>query len=292
MFRTSNPAMKNGAFQSAETWSGGIGSTADSRTPGFKEIRANMPRSTVMTLQGTVNKSALLIAICMVLAMVAWSVSLDDANHFTSTGWFITIGGAIGGLLIALVTIFKPKFSPVTAPIYAVAEGLFVGGISAFYADMIHPSDVETVEGVRGMLNTGLIFNAALLTFGIFGGLLAAYSFKLIRPNRLFYNMTIVGTMGVFAYGMIAMVAGFAGIDGLWSVYDPNNGGLVSIGFSLIVVGLASMNLVLDFDLANNGIKNGAPKFYEWYASFALLMTLVWLYVEVLRLLSKLQSRD
>ena len=291
MFRTANPAMKNDAFAPAETWAGGISSTAAAHAPGIREVRAKMPRSNTMSLQGTINKSALLIAICIVLAMVSWNLSLDEANELTSKGMLFTFGGAIGGLILAFATIFKPNWSPVTAPMYAALEGLFVGGISAIYAANIHPSGAEA-EGVRGALNTGLIFNAGLLTFGIFGGLLAAYSFKLIRPNRLFYNITIVGTIGVCFYALIAMVAGFAGVDSLWSVYDPNNGGLISIGFSLLVVGLASMNLVLDFDLANNGIKNNAPKYFEWYAGFALLVTLVWLYVEVLRLLSKLQSRD
>lgn len=289
MFRTSNPAMNNSAFAPAERWSGGINPHA-THEPGLREARASLQRSNTMSMQGTVSKSALLISICAVLAIVTWNVGLDGAQ-MTPAGWLMTLGGAIGGMLLCVTTCFKPQWSPVTAPIYAALEGMFVGGVSAIYAANIHPTGVEA-EGVRGMLNTGLIFNAGLLTFGIFGGLLGAYSFKLIRPNRLFYNITLVGTLGVCVYGLIAMIAGFAGVNGLWSVYDPTNGGLISVGFSLLVVGLASMNLVLDFDLASNGVKNGAPKYFEWYAGFALLVTLVWLYVEVLRLLSKLQSRD
>ena len=292
MFRTSNPAMNNPAFAPAETWAGDINATTTTE-PSVRDVRAARPKSTTMTLQGTVNKSAFLIAVCVVLAMVGWSISLDEANNMTGLGMLALGGGAIGGMILALATIFKPNWSPVTAPIYAAFEGLFVGGISAMYASFITPDPGQAADGVAGMLNTGLIFNAGLLTFGIFGGLLGAYSFKLIRPNRLFYNITIVGTLGVMMYAMIAMVGGFfLGFDSLLSVYDPNNGGLISIGFSLLLVGLASANLVLDFDLANNGIKNGAPKYFEWYMGFALLVTLVWLYIEVLRLLAKLQSRD
>ncbi|MCA9294464.1 MAG: Bax inhibitor-1/YccA family protein [Phycisphaerales bacterium] len=290
MFRTSNPAMNNSAFAPAQTWVGSINPAA-THEPGMREARAAVARSSTMSLQGTVNKSALLIAICAVLAIVAWRMSFDASGQLTSLGYASMFGGMIGGLILCLTTCIKPKWSPITAPIYAAFEGLFVGGISAMYAAYV-PTSGADAEGVRSMLNTGLIFNAGLLTFGIFGGLLAAYSFKLIRPNRLFYNITLVGTLGVCAYGLIAFIASRFGAPSLASVYDPNNGGLISIGFSLLVVGLASMNLVLDFDLANNGIRNRAPKYFEWYAGFALLVTLVWLYVNLLQLLAKLQSRD
>jgi uncharacterized YccA/Bax inhibitor family protein len=143
-----------------------------------------------------------------------------------------------------------------------------------------------------GALNTEMVFNAALLTFGILGGLLTGYSVGVIRPGPWFRNAVVAGTIGVCLYGLVAMVASFFGSFSLASVYDPTNGGMISIGFSLLVVGLASANLVLDFESIEMGAKHRAPRYMEWYGAFGLMVTLVWLYLEILRLLGKLRSND
>lgn len=298
MFRTANPAFNNDAYKPAQTWddlgpSQEVLGTDDSVAAARRVSRESRPST--MTINGTVTKSSLLIATCAIVAMVTWGLSNIGTNEageiVANTG--VVMGSLFGGLLLGLllffVTMFKPQISTYTAMPYAACEGAFVGGISAMYATRF------ATESDGGALapNTGLILNAGLLTFGIFGGLLAAYAMKLVRPNKTFYNITIVGTIGVCLYGLIAMVASFAfGSYDLISVYDPNNGGLLSVGFSLLLVGLASANLVLDFDQINVAVKNKAPRYMEWFSGMALLVTLVWLYVEVLRLLAKLQSRD
>jgi len=203
----------------------------------------------------------------------------------------VVMGGGILGFIIALVCTFKPTTAPITAPLYALCQGFFVGGISAVYAARFSTPVSASVGGsTSGMsLNSGLIFNAALLTFGILGALCFAYGSRLIRPGPWFRNTVIVGTLGACAYALIAMVASMFGAPSLASVYDPNNGGLISIGFSLLLVCLASANLVLDFEMIEHGVNARAPRYMEWYGAFGLMVTLVWLYLEVLRLLAKLR---
>lgn len=282
MFRTGNPALNNPAFGASQSW-GDLESQG--RYAGESGASKVIDR-TAMTINGTVTKTGLVVAICAASAMGAWTL-IGDNNALMMPFLF---GGMIGGLILALVTVFKPNFSPVTAPLYAIAEGGFVGAISMLYATRFATQPDEGTEGM--VLNTELIFNAALLTFGIAGGVLAAYATRLIRPNKTFYNVVIAGTMGVVLYGLVAMVMTFFGSFSLASVYDPNNGGLLAIGFSGLVVLLASANLVLDYDIVNNGVKNRAPKYMEWYGGFTILVTLVWLYISLLRLLAQLQSRD
>lgn len=305
MFRTGNPAFKNPAFRdSAQSWDDleAQGRFSDD-TRAKAAVKAG--NASYMTLQGAVNKTMFTLSLCAVSAIACWNVALTgsaESISFTPLGGILTFAGAIVGFILSLVIIFRPKTAPFMAPVYAVCEGLFVGGISAVYA-LFMTKDAPVAESAiqahhqivtagATSLNTQLIFNAVLLTFGIAGGVLAAYSAKLIRPNKMFYNVVIAGTMGVCLYALVAMGASFFGSFSLISVYDPHNGGAISVGFSLLLVALASANLVLDFDLINNAAKNRAPKYMEWYGAFAILVTLVWLYIEVLRLLAKLQSRD
>jgi uncharacterized YccA/Bax inhibitor family protein len=296
MFRTSNPAFNNDAYKPAQTWDD-LGpsqqfGTDDSLAAARRTAQAARPST--MSINGTVTKSALLIGVCGVVAMGVWGLSIgtNEAGEMVANGGLMMgslFGGMLLGMLMFFVTMFRPQMSTFTAVPFAMCEGAFVGGISALYATRF------ATESVGGLFvpNTGLILNAGLLTFGIFGGLLAAYGMKIVRPNKLFYNITIVGTLGVCLYALVAIVASLAfGSFSLISVYDPSNGGLISIGFSLLLVGLASANLVLDFDQVNVAVRNKAPRYMEWFSGMALLVTLVWLYIEVLRLLMKLQSRD
>lgn len=290
MFRTSNPAFRNDAYAPAQTWDdlkdqGRINGVPGADGPGATSASA-AAHPGVMTVQGAVNKTFFLLAICVGTSLVGWNAALH--SHW---GGLVTIGGGLGGLVLALVCIFKPKTSPVTAPLYAAAEGLFVGGISAVYA-MGFAGRATAHPEPTTMLNTNLVLNAGLLTFGILGGMLVAYTTKLFRPGPWFGRAVVTGMVGVCVYGLIAFGATLFGASRLWSVYDPTNGGVVSIGFSVLLVALAASNLVLDFEVIENGARNGAPRYMEWYSAFGLMLTLVWLYLEVLRLLSKLRSRD
>ncbi len=289
MFRTSNPALRQDVFRPAETWGDLESGRRDATSAGEPTDIEGAPPGTakrVMTLQGTVNKSFFMLALVVTTALIGWNFVLKDPG----IGMFVGVGGAIAGLVLAIVACIWPRSAPVTAPLYALAEGLFVGAVSAIYATRFGGS--VSIKNADVTLNTGLIFNAVLMTFGITGATLAAYASKLIRPGRTFYNVTIAATGGLCLYILIAWVsAAFFNAPGLLSVYDPSNGGMISIGFSALVLLLGAANLVLDFDVINNGVRNRAPRYMEWYGSFALMVTLIWIYLESLRMLAKLQSR-
>jgi uncharacterized YccA/Bax inhibitor family protein len=192
---------------------------------------------------------------------------------FTEDSMMLILVGGIGGFIVALITIFKKHLSPITVPIYAIFEGLLLGGISFVY----------------GQLYEGIVFNAILITVSILLSLLFAYRSGIIKATENF-------KLGVFAAtGGIALIYLFSFISSLFgggfSIMDPTNSSLMSIGFSLVVIVIASLNLVLDFDFIEEGAEKGAPKYMEWYGAFGLLVTLVWLYLEILRLLAKLNSR-
>lgn len=279
MFRTSNPAMKHqNAFRPAQTWG-----DLESRGIGVSPASPAAARADHMTISGTVNKSLFALALCVTTAVVSWTVAVNQDGMWPA---ILTFGGLIAGLISSLVWIFAPRTSPVMVPVYAAFEGLFVGGISAFYA--------QRFSQQSDMLNTALVLNAGLLSFGIFGGLLAGYATRVIRPGPWFRKAVITAMFGVIIYGLIAFLGAMLvpSMAPLASVYNPSNGGWISIGFSLFLVALASANFVLDFEFIESGVANKAPKHLEWYAAGGLLVTLVWLYLELLRLLAKIQSRD
>ena len=226
----------------------------------------------VMTMDGTVNKTTVLLGLTILMAAFTWS--MVDGPETVGRVFPLMIGGAIGGLVLALITVFKKTWAPITAPLYALAEGLFVGGISAWF-ELRFP---------------GIVMQAVGLTFGVFAAMLFLYRSRIIKVTEKFKMGVAAATLGIFAFYAINFIASFFG----WSsgLLDSTNGSMMSIGFSLVVVVIAALNLVLDFDLVSEGVNGGAPKYMEWYAGFALLVTLVWLYIEMLRLLSKLQSRD
>ena len=217
----------------------------------------------VMTLDGTVNKISISLLILLTTAFYSFS------NQNISFIWV----GIIGGFILALTTIFKKEWSPYTVPLYAALEGLALGGISVIYEHMY----------------TGIVQQAIFLTFGIFGALLFAYKTRIISPTENFKLGIFAATGGIAIFYFISIILSFFGIN--VSVLNPSNGGLLSIGFSLFVVIIASLNLVLDFDFIEQGAEAGVPKYMEWYGAFGLLVTLIWLYLEILRLLAKLQSR-
>jgi uncharacterized YccA/Bax inhibitor family protein len=224
--------------------------------------------SEVMTINGTVNKTAMLLAIIVMTALYTWSQA-QSLEGFASA-LPLTIGGAIGGLIVALITVFKKTWAPVTAPLYAGLEGLFLGGISAYYEAQF----------------PGIVLQAVVLTFGTLGALLMAYRSGLIKATENFKLGVVAATGGIFILYLINFVMGFFG-HSMGFIHDS---GWLGIGFSAVVVIVAALNLVLDFDFIEEGAEQGAPKYMEWYAGFGLVVTLVWLYLEMLRLLSKLRD--
>lgn len=220
----------------------------------------------VMTLGGTVNKTALSLAILMVAAGYVWNRGPADP----ALGGFVLVG-ALGGLIVAMVTIFKQTWAPFTTPLYAALEGLALGGISVVF-ESSYP---------------GIVSQAIFLTFGTLGALLFAYRSGLIQATENFKLGVVAATGGIALIYLASFVLGFLGI----SVPLIHSSGTFGILFSVFVVVIAALNLVLDFDFIETGVRRGAPRHMEWYGAFGLLVTLVWLYLEILRLLAKLQSR-
>ncbi len=216
-----------------------------------------------MTINGTVNKTAISLIILL------------SAAYFTYINQLFALipVGFIGGFIVALVTIFKKEWAPTTVPLYAALKGLALGGISFYYNN----------------LYAGIVPQAILLTLGILFALLFAYKSKIIAPTENFKLGVFAATGGIFIVYIASFIMSFFGA-GL-PILDPTNSSLFSIGFSLFVVVIASLNLVLDFDFIEEGSEKGMPKYMEWYGAFGLLVTLIWLYLEILRLLSKLRSR-
>lgn len=222
-----------------------------------------------MTLGGTVNKSLIMLALVVAGAFVTWNQALVQENNPLVP--LLMMGGLFGGLIAALVTIFKKQWAPVTAPLYAGLEGLALGGISSFF-EQAYP---------------GIVMQAVGLTFGVLFSLLLAYQTRLIKVTENFKLGLVAATGGIFVVYLVNMVMGFFGTR----IPFIHESGLIGIGFSVFVVAIAALNLVLDFDFIEQGAESGAPKYMEWYGAFGLMVTLVWLYIEILHLLAKLQGR-
>ena len=216
-----------------------------------------------MTVAGAVNKTALLLAILFVTATYTWG------QGPAASGYILV--GALGGMVVALVTVFKKNWAPVTAPIYAALEGLALGGISVLFESR-YP---------------GIVSQAIFLTFGTLAALLIAYRSGWIQATENFKLGVAAATGGIFFVYLISFVLGFFGT----SIPLVHGSGTFGILFSLFVVVIAALNLVLDFDFIEQGAEQGAPKYMEWFGAFALMVTLIWLYLEMLRLLAKLQDR-
>jgi uncharacterized YccA/Bax inhibitor family protein len=216
-----------------------------------------------MTVRGVIGKTALLLA--LVVAAAAWAWAAAPASLAVP----LLFGGLIVGLALALVTVFRPRTAPVTAPLYALVEGVVLGIISELYeADF-----------------NGITITAVALTFATMAVMLLAYATGLIKVTRRFRAVVITATLGVFATYLISLLLNVFGVR-MPLLDDPSPLGIL---ISLVIVGIAALNLVLDFDFVARGAAAGAPKRLEWYGAFALLVTLIWLYLELLRLLGKLR---
>jgi len=220
-----------------------------------------------MTVQGCMTKTALLLGCLLVTTGLTWRMAL--ARPEAVLPWLF--GGLVGGFVLAMVTIFKKTWAPVTAPLYALAEGLFIGAISCLLNQRF----------------PGIAVQAAGLTFGVLLAMLLAYKMRLIRVTARFRAGVVAATGGIFLVYLMAWILRIFGA----TVPFIHGSGLIGIGFSLFVVVIAALNLVLDFDFIETAAAQGAPKYMEWYGAFGLMVTLVWLYIEILRLLSKLNRR-
>jgi len=228
-----------------------------------------MDAESAMTLQGTINKTGVLFILLAISSALTWNMFKSDP---TGMAMPIAMVAAIGGFIVALVTIFKKDWAGFTAPLYAILEGLFLGATSALFEVRYH----------------GIAIEAVGLTFGTLLAMLIAYSSGLIRPSENFKMGIVAATGGIALLYLATILLGFFGVQ---IPYIYGNGP-IGIAFSLFVVGLAALNLVLDFDLIESAVAARAPKYMEWYGAFGLMVTLIWLYLEMLRLLAKINSRD
>ena len=226
----------------------------------------DMTTGASMTIMGTVHKTALGLLLLMSTALFTWNMPAGDPR---ATGLMIV--GMIGGLIVAIVTIFKNHLAKYTVPAYALLEGLALGGISKFF-EVMYP---------------GIVNQAVMLTFGTLGALLLAYRSGLIKATENFKLGVMAATGGIFFVYLISWILSWFSVS-IPLIHSNSNMGIL---FSIVVVVIAALNLVLDFDFIEEASEKGAPKYMEWYGAFGLLVTLIWLYLEILRLLAKLSSR-
>ena len=229
----------------------------------------SLDRSESMTLDGAINNTILLFVILVIAAGINWyMLKLPQYNPLAV---ILTGSGAFVGFIFAIATTFKPKWAPVTAPIYALLEGLFLGGISSMFESAYN----------------GIVLQAVILTMGTFFFMLFAYKSKIIQATERFKIGVIAATGGIFFLYLISFILGLFHI----SVPYIHSSGTFGILFSVFVVVIAALNLILDFDLIEQSVARRLPKFMEWYGAFALMVTIVWLYIEILQLLAKLNRR-
>lgn len=232
-----------------------------------------------MTVKGTLNKFGFLFLMTLGTAWYSWREAAEGGN-----AWPLVLTGVFGGLVVALVISFKKEWSPYLAPLYALLEGLFVGAVSAYFEYA-----AQSKYGGYAGGYSGIVFQAVGLTFCVVAVMYLLYKFRVIKVTERFKSIVLIATLGLGLFYLACWLLSF------FDVTLPSflfQGSALGIGFSIFVVALAALNLVLDFDMIEQGAEMGAPKYMEWYGAFGLLVTIVWLYIEILRLLSKLNSRD
>lgn len=246
--RSSNPVMTGRIYEKA----GGMSTGAS-----------------VMTINGTINKIGIMLLLVIAAAAYTWKMVMGADPAPAGT---LAMVGAIGGFIMALVTVFRPQSSAITAPIYAILEGLFLGAISAII-NAAYP---------------GVAFQAVLLTIGTLFTMLFLYRSGRIRATPKFRRGVMMATGAVFFAYMISWIMSMFGM----SMGFMHSAGPLGILINLVIIVIAALNLIMDFDFIEKGSQMGAPKFMEWYGAFGLMVTLIWLYIEFLRLLSRFAGRD
>ena len=249
IFKSSNPALSESRFESQVQYADGE----------------------VMTRGGTLNKFFLLALLVISSAAFTWSAAAQGKDV---TMWMI--GGAIGGLVLSLVTIFKPKIANITAPLYALCEGFFLGAISVFFANAFAKSA------------PGIVMQAVGLTFGVVIAMYFLYKFNVIKATARLQSIIVMSLGGIMVFYLISMVMGMVGVNlPFLALGTP-----LSIGIALFVVAIAALSLIMDFEMIEQGVQSRAPKYMEWYGAFGLAVTIIFLYVSILRLLANLSNRN
>ncbi len=235
-----------------------------------RQATAGVYSGDVMTMKGTINKSILLfITLLIPAAWIWWKMGGNPETAEGLKGWMI--GSAILGFVLSLVIVFKKSWAPVIAPLYAAVEGVFLGLISMVF-DYIYP---------------GIVMEAVGVTLLVFAAMLMAYRTGLLRATPMFTKVIVMATLGVALFYLINMIVTWVTGNNWYA-----GSSTLSIIVSAVVAGIAAFNLILDFNMIEEGSKSGFPKYMEWFCAFGLMVTIVWLYLEILRLLAKLQSRD
>lgn len=229
-----------------------------------------VPGSGTMTFGGTLNKFGFLFLMVMATAFYVW----NEASVGNGIQGYM-IGGMIGGLVVAIVLMFKPQLAQYLAPAYALLEGLVIGGISSIYNDAFDA------------VAPGIVTQAVILTFGTAIAMYLLYTFRIIRVTERFRSIMFAAIGGIALFYLITFILSLFGVQ----VTGLHNGSMLSIGISIAITAIAALSLLLDFDRIEQGTAMGAPKYMEWYCAFGLLVTLVWLYIEILRLLGNLYGR-
>jgi uncharacterized YccA/Bax inhibitor family protein len=275
MFRTSNPALKEEAFKPAQTWDSFMGRPGGG--PG-NDVVAAEPK--VMTLQGTVNASFILLCLTGLGAILGFMFLQANPNLLYITAFGSSVVAFIAGYyLIAL----KPRLAPYLAPVFSVLLGVFATAASIMWAGY-----AASGKNAGSMVGQTIILQAGVLTLGIAAAMLIAYTTRLIRPSQTLLAGIVAATGGVFFFGLACVVINFfypAVIQSMWE--SP-----IGLAIAAVIVVIAAANLVLDFAIIESGVENRSPKYMEWFAAFGLVLTLVWLYTSILRLLALLSQRD
>lgn len=253
LFQSSNPTLSEKFFNAAAT--------------------RNAQLQGVMSVRGTINKFGFLMLMVIGGAAYTWHLYYQQNPGLMST---FMIVGVFGGLITAIAMSFKPTWAPYLAPAYGILEGLFIGALSAVVNDMFAKK------------YPGLVMNAVGLTFGVSLAMFLLYNFRVIKATEKFKSIVIASTVGIAIFYGICMLLRLFGIQ--LDFMSIENGGMLGIGISLFVVAIAALNLILDFDMIERGSEMGAPKFMEWYGAFGLLVTIIWLYIEILKLLMRLAN--
>jgi len=253
LFKSGNPALTEKIFNT---------SLADSQQE-------------VMTARGAINKFGFLFLMLLAGAGYTWHLYYQGKGD--TMGGFM-MGGIFGGLVVALIITFKRSWAPYLAPLYGLLEGLFIGSLSAILNDAFAKS------------YPNLVMHAVGLTMGVAVAMFLLYNFRVIRATQRFKSVVFTATLGIGIFYLVTWIVRMFGVQ--MDFLMIGNGSLLGIGISLFVVAIAALNLIMDFDMIEQGAEMGAPKYMEWYCAFGLMVTLVWLYIEILRLLSRFSSRD
>lgn len=262
----------------------------ESRNPAMRVLDQETPfgiereRSNVMTLGGTITATSILLSIVAVVGVIVWqqiSSAFASGQGMPGWAWPAVIVSMLAGLGISFIIAFKPKTAPVLAPVHAIIEGVFVGALT-----FVIPMQFIPADQINGPM---IALQAATATLAIAAAMLTGYATGILRVGPLLQKIMMTMLFGLIGYTALIWILSFFGV-GIWNGYADT--GMMGIGFTVLCAGLASMFLLLDFKMIEEGVQKGAPKYMEWVGAWALMVTLVWLYIEMLRLFAKLQSRD